>query len=84
MATDHLLKHLQGAKSVLVGGAALSAGVRNQATAGGIKVVTTYGMSETSGGRVYNGETLDRREYGKLVAAPSLFAARSWHSNSQI
>jgi O-succinylbenzoic acid--CoA ligase len=50
---------LQGAKSVLVGGAALSAGVRNQATAAGIKVVTTYGMSETSGGCVYNGEILD-------------------------
>ena len=56
---DHLLKHLQGAKSVLVGGAALSAGIRNQATAAGIKVVTTYGMSETSGGCVYNGEILD-------------------------
>ena len=56
---DHLLKHLQGAKSVLVGGAALSAGVRNQAIAAGIKVVTTYGMSETSGGCVYNGEILD-------------------------
>jgi O-succinylbenzoic acid--CoA ligase len=56
---DHLLKHLQSAKSVLVGGAALSAGIRNQATAAGINVVTTYGMSETSGGCVYNGEILD-------------------------
>lgn len=44
---------------MLVGGAALSAGIRNQATAAGIKVVTTYGMSETSGGCVYNGEILD-------------------------
>jgi O-succinylbenzoic acid--CoA ligase len=50
---------LQSAQKVLVGGAALSIGVRNQATAAGINVVTTYGMSETCGGCVYNGETLD-------------------------
>ena len=54
-----LLKHLQGAKKVLVGGAALSSGIYNQATAAGISVVTTYGMSETSGGCVYNGHLLD-------------------------
>jgi O-succinylbenzoic acid--CoA ligase len=56
---NYLLKHLQSAQKVLVGGAALSIGVRNQATAAGINVVTTYGMSETCGGCVYNGETLD-------------------------
>jgi O-succinylbenzoic acid--CoA ligase len=56
---DHLLKHLQGAQRVLVGGAALSNSIRNQATAAGINVVTTYGMSETSGGCVYNGQILD-------------------------
>jgi O-succinylbenzoic acid--CoA ligase len=56
---EHLLKHLQGAQKVLVGGAALSTAIRNQATAAGIKIVTTYGMSETSGGCVYNGEVLD-------------------------
>jgi o-succinylbenzoate---CoA ligase len=54
-----LLNHLQSAKKVLVGGAALSASMRNQATAAGIHVVTTYGMSETSGGCVYNGEILE-------------------------
>ena len=59
---DHLLKHLQGAQKVLVGGAALSNAIRNQATAAGIKVVTTYGMSETSGGCVYNGEILEGTE----------------------
>ena len=59
---DHLLKHLQGAQKVLVGGAALSNAIRNQATAAGIKVVTTYGMSETSGGCVYNGEILQGAE----------------------
>ena len=59
---DQLLKHLQGAQKVLVGGAALSNAIRNQATAAGIKVVTTYGMSETSGGCVYNGEILEGTE----------------------
>jgi O-succinylbenzoic acid--CoA ligase len=59
---DHLLKHLQGAQKVLVGGAALSNAIRNQATAARINVVTTYGMSETSGGCVYNGEILEGAE----------------------
>jgi O-succinylbenzoic acid--CoA ligase len=59
---DHLLKHLQGAQKVLVGGAALSSAIRNQATAAGINVVITYGMSETSGGCVYNGEILEGTE----------------------
>ena len=53
------MKHLQSAQKVLVGGAALSTAIRNQATAAGIKIVATYGMSETSGGCVYNGEVLD-------------------------
>jgi o-succinylbenzoate---CoA ligase len=59
---DELLQHLQSAQKVLVGGAALSSGIRNQATAAGINVVTTYGMSETSGGCVYNGEVLEGAE----------------------
>jgi O-succinylbenzoic acid--CoA ligase len=59
---EQLLKHLQGAQKVLVGGAALSSAIRNQATAAGINVVTTYGMSETSGGCVYNGEILEGAE----------------------
>jgi O-succinylbenzoic acid--CoA ligase len=59
---NNLLKHLQGAQKVLVGGAALTNAIRNQATAAGINVVTTYGMSETSGGCVYNGEILEGTE----------------------
>jgi O-succinylbenzoic acid--CoA ligase len=46
-------------KSVLVGGAAAGAGVLAQARAAGIRVVTTYGMSETCGGCVYDGVPLD-------------------------
>jgi O-succinylbenzoic acid--CoA ligase len=56
---DRLLKHLQSAKAVLVGGAALTSELQAQATSAGISVVTTYGMSETSGGCVYNGEPLE-------------------------
>jgi len=54
-----LLKHLQGAKAVLVGGASLSQELRAQGASAGINIITTYGMSETSGGCVYNGEPLD-------------------------
>jgi O-succinylbenzoic acid--CoA ligase len=56
---DRLLKHLQSAKAVLVGGAALNSELEAQATAAGISVVTTYGMSETSGGCVYDGKPLE-------------------------
>ncbi|MCF8535173.1 MAG: AMP-binding protein [Candidatus Nanopelagicaceae bacterium] len=55
---DRLLKHLQSAKAVLVGGAALNQNVAGQAKAAGINVVTTYGSSETCGGCVYNGVPL--------------------------
>ena len=56
---DRLLKHLQSAKAVLVGGAALNSELEAQAVAVGINVIKTYGMSETSGGCVYNGEPLE-------------------------
>ena len=56
---SELLKHLQSAKAVLVGGAALSPELRAQGIAAGINIVSTYGMSETSGGCVYDGVALD-------------------------
>jgi O-succinylbenzoic acid--CoA ligase len=56
---QRLLSHLQSAKAVLVGGAALSQGLRNQAELAGINVITTYGMSETCGGCVYDGTALE-------------------------
>ena len=56
---SELLKHLQGAKAVLVGGASLSPELRAQGIAAGINIVMTYGMSETSGGCVYDGVALD-------------------------
>jgi o-succinylbenzoate---CoA ligase len=45
--------------SVLVGGAAAGASVLDWARAAGINAVTTYGMSETCGGCVYDGVPLD-------------------------
>lgn len=54
-----LLNHLVEAKAVLVGGAALTTELHLQAEKAGIKVVVTYGMTETSGGCVYNGVPLD-------------------------
>jgi len=45
--------------AVLVGGAALDPGLRDAAASAGVRVVTTYGMSETCGGCVYDGQPLD-------------------------
>lgn len=44
--------------AVLIGGAAADAQLLAQAKAAGIRVVTTYGMSETCGGCVYDGQPL--------------------------
>ena len=54
-----LLSHLKGTKAVLVGGAALSEELRSQGISSGINIITTYGMTETCGGCIYNGEALD-------------------------
>jgi len=46
-------------RAILLGGAAAPAALLARARASGANVVTTYGMSETSGGCVYDGEPLD-------------------------
>src|SRR5579864_962102 len=48
-----------GFSSVLLGGAAAPAGLLAAARAAGVPVVTTYGMTETCGGCVYDGIPLD-------------------------
>ncbi len=48
-----------GFRSVLLGGAAAPQALIGQARAAGIRVVTTYGMSETCGGCVYDGFPLE-------------------------
>jgi len=55
---DPLMLALQSARAVIVGGARLDAELRAKALAHGINVITTYGMTETSGGCVYDGEPL--------------------------
>jgi O-succinylbenzoic acid--CoA ligase len=49
---------LRGYAAVLVGGAALDAALRERAEAAGVRVVATYGMTETAGGCVYDGVPL--------------------------
>jgi o-succinylbenzoate---CoA ligase len=53
------LDALRGYAAVLVGGAALDTALRERAEAAGVAVVTTYGMTETAGGCVYDGVPLD-------------------------
>ena len=53
------LDALRGYAAVLVGGAALDPGLRARAEAAGVRVVATYGMTETAGGCVYDGVPLD-------------------------
>jgi O-succinylbenzoic acid--CoA ligase len=50
---------LAGLRSLLVGGAASDPGLLDRARAAGVPAVTTYGMSETCGGCVYDGVPLD-------------------------
>jgi O-succinylbenzoic acid--CoA ligase len=51
---------LAGFRGILLGGAAVPPGLLAEAAATGARVVTTYGMTETCGGCVYDGEPLDR------------------------
>jgi O-succinylbenzoic acid--CoA ligase len=66
--------------AILLGGAAPPAGLLAEARAAGARVVTTYGMSETCGGCVYDGLPLDgvrlRISGGGLIgiAGPVLFS----------
>ena len=50
---------LAGFTAVLVGGAATPAPLLDRARRAGVQVVTSYGMSETCGGCVYDGVPLD-------------------------
>jgi len=90
---QRLLKHLQSADTVLVGGAALTQSMRNQAELAGIKIVTTYGMTETCGGCVYDGKVLQGVEIeirgGKIcikgpVLASSISLNDGWYETSDL
>ncbi|QDB80305.1 AMP-binding protein [Georgenia wutianyii] len=59
MADDDAVAALRGLAAVLVGGARTAAPLLDEARAAGLTVVTTYGMTETGGGCVYDGVPLD-------------------------
>lgn len=66
--------------AVLLGGAATSPGLLDAARAAGARVVTTYGMSETCGGCVYDGVpldgvTVDLADDGRIRIAGPVLAA---------
>ncbi|GAA4507976.1 MULTISPECIES: AMP-binding protein [Nonomuraea] len=71
---------LSGFRTILLGGAAPRPGLLDEARDLGASIVTTYGMSETSGGCVYDGRPLynvDLKigEDGRiLVSGPVLFS----------
>jgi O-succinylbenzoic acid--CoA ligase len=50
---------LRSFDAILVGGAATDAALRGRARESGVPIVTTYGMTETAGGCVYDGRPLD-------------------------
>ena len=90
---QRLLNHLKSTEAVLVGGAALSQTLRNQAELAGIKVITTYGMTETCGGCVYDGMALEGIEIeirqGKIcikgpVLASSIPIIDGWFETSDL
>ncbi len=54
-----LTRALSRLHAVLLGGGPVPAALLSRARAAGIRVVTTYGMSETCGGCVYDGRPLD-------------------------
>jgi O-succinylbenzoic acid--CoA ligase len=64
--------------AVLIGGGPMPLGVAERATAAGISVVRTYGMSETAGGCVYDGVPLDgvqvRIDGGRVVLGGATLA----------
>jgi O-succinylbenzoic acid--CoA ligase len=59
LRSDEQVEALRRFTAVLVGGGPLRPGVRSEAERRGIRVVQTYGMSETCGGCVYDGVPLD-------------------------
>lgn len=58
------LEALRSFDAILLGGAAADAALLQQAEAAGVHIVTTYGMSETAGGCVYDGSPLPGVEVG--------------------
>jgi O-succinylbenzoic acid--CoA ligase len=77
---DDMPTPLAGFSSVLLGGAAAPPGLLRDARAASVPVVTTYGMTETCGGCVYDGVPLDgvrveiRDDARIWISGPVLFS----------
>jgi O-succinylbenzoic acid--CoA ligase len=73
-----VLASLQAYQAILVGGQALPQPVRDRAAELGVRLVRTYGSTETSGGCVYDGIPLDtaavRTVDGELQIAGAMLA----------
>ena len=73
------LEALRGFDTILVGGAGMDPSLRRTAEDAGLRLVATYGMSETCGGCVYDGVPLDGvavkvdAERRVQIAGPVLF-----------
>lgn len=57
-AGEEIMSALRSLSTIIVGGAAISQSLLQRALDVGLKVRTTYGMTETSGGCVYDGEPM--------------------------
>lgn len=58
LASDDGVAALRGFDAILVGGASTPAEIITRCTDEGVRIITTYGMSETCGGCVYDGQPL--------------------------
>ena len=86
------LEALRGFDTILVGGAGMDPALRRTAEDAGLRLVATYGMSETCGGCVYDGLPLDGvavkvdAERRVQIAGPVLFEGYDGapHATSQV
>ena len=78
LASPDATAALAGLDAVLIGGGPMPTGLAERASAAGISVVRTYGMSETAGGCVYDGVPLDgvrvRISDGRIVLGGATLA----------
>ena len=81
-----LLNHLLNTKAVLVGGSAIAEDLLTKGRKSGINLVTTYGMTETSGGCVYNGKALPGVEIriGKTIEIKTPTLASTYLGNEKL
>lgn len=86
-AMDRAPELLAGFDAILVGGAALAPGLATRALDAGVRVVASYGSTETSGGCVYDGVPLDgvevRLREGRIEIGGLTLATRYLDTEAQ-